>query len=137
MKPRYLLLITVALGAIAHAKGKTTKYETTVAADKNGVVAERDYLTDGTSHVYRLFTNYISYKYKAEGETIHLTITCDERWVWNHCFALSAGEPYHALFEFHSGHGEDFVNITGQPGGNLTKSVTAKNKIVNFSSKQD
>lgn len=137
MKLAPAVFMIIALATTAYAKGKTTKYETTVAADRDGSVSERDYITDGTSHVYRLFTNYISYKYKGEGDTIHLTITCDERWVWNHCFALSAGGSYHALFELHNGHGDDFVNITGQPGGNLTRPITAKNKIVNFSSEKD
>jgi hypothetical protein len=125
------LLLGLLLGQSA-AKDKPSKYETTVAADKNGTVVDSQYVTNGDSHVRRLFTNYISYKFKGEGETIHLTVTCEEDWKWNRCFALSAGESYHALFEFHNGHGDDFVQLTGQPGGNLTKPVTTKNRIVNF-----
>ena len=117
------------------AKDKATNYETTVIADKSGTVVEHQYFTDGTSHVRRQFTNYISYKFRGEGETIHLTVTCEEEWKWNSCFVLNAGGSYRALFEFHNGHGDDWVHLTGQPGGNLTKPVTTKNKVVNFSSK--
>jgi hypothetical protein len=115
------------------AKDKTTTYETTVVADKTGVVAEHQYVSDGDSHERRFFTNYISYKFKGEGQTIHLTVTCQEDFKWNRCFPLAEGESYHALFEFHSGHGDDFVRLTGQPSGNLTKPVTTKNRIVNSS----
>jgi hypothetical protein len=126
-----LLFMGLLLGR-SSAKDKPSKYETTVTADKGGTVVERQYLSDGDSHVRRLFTNYISYRFKGEGEMIHLTVTCTEDWRWNRCFALTAGASYHALFEFHSGHGDDFVQLTGQPGGNLTKPTTTKNRIVNF-----
>ena len=135
MKPKFAvmsLLLVVLIGQL-FAKGKATEYETTVHADKSGTVEQRQYFDKGTSHVYRLFTNYISYKFHGEGQTIYLTVTCEEKWDWNHCFALSEGQSYPAVFEFRSGHGNDSVQLTGQPGGNLTKPVTTKNTVVNFS----
>ncbi len=127
------LLVGLLLVPASLAKDKT-KYETSVVADRNGTMEEHEYLTDGTSHVFRRFTNYISYKFKGEGKTIHLTVVCEEKWSWNHCFAMSAGGSYRAVFEFHNGDGDDFVNLTGHPGGNLTKPITTRNRLVNFSS---
>jgi hypothetical protein len=122
----FLLLVSCVASA-----GKTEKVNETIVAAKDGSVEEREYFKEGTSHIYRLVTNYIVHV-SSKGEKILLTVRCEQRWGWNACYALSSGQSYPAVFEYRRNKGSDLVWIEGQPGGNLTKPERMKSTIVNF-----
>lgn len=113
------------------AFAKTETRDQSIKAASDGEVKERVALVNGTSRVYRLFTNYILLD--DSKSTILLTINCEENWIWQRCFTLQKGEAYTARFEYHySAKKRDVVTITGQPRGNLTTPQTMKSAIVDF-----
>ncbi len=124
MKYFVAILAAALLTVPGFSKGKPES--TKVVAEKDSEVKQSVAIVDGNTRVVSHVTSFVAYR-TGPHTIAHVTMSCTERFIWDRCFTLYAGQTYDALIDYK--HRE--VSIVGQLDGNLGAMKSFKNKAIN------